>query len=219
MQIQNLERFQIKDNTTNQLFYGCNQDWYPKARQRRAGCGPSVFSNILLYLFYENYGTEMGIYKENAMQLMDDIWEYVTPTLLGVYSTEIFVKGALAYADEKGIDLAYAVFDITEGKNFRPDLEEIVRFIQSGLKQGVPVAFLNLCSGSAKNVDRWHWMTLVSLERQALNDVIFVKFIDNGEIKETDLKVWYDTTTLGGGLVYFIPITHDGEKPWNNFVI
>lgn len=199
-----MERFKIKEQESGRVFYGCNQDWYSKSRQRRAGCGPSSFSNILLYLFHDEYKDTAHVPKEDAMQLMEEIWQYITPTLLGVFSTEIFVQGALEYTEKNRIPLDYAVLNIAGEGYLRPSLEEIVRFIESGLNKGVPIAFLNLCSGQAKNIDRWHWMTVVSLEKNEDGNEMKLGFVDNGEIRETDLKVWYETTTMGGGLVYFV---------------
>lgn len=204
MKIDHLERFQIKEKETGHLFCGCNQEWYFGARQRRSGCGPTVFSNILLYLFHEVYAKNACVYKEDALALMEEVWQYITPTLLGVYSTEIFIRGALEYGQEKGMDYEYALLGVGGEHSCKSALEETVRFVKIGLARGVPVAFLNLCSGRAKNIDRWHWMTVISLEEDRDADGIKMGILDNGERKETDLKVWYDTTAMGGGFVYFI---------------
>jgi hypothetical protein len=65
------------------------------------------------------------------------------------------------------------------------------------------VAFLNLCNGSEKKLDRWHWVTLISLEYAEGGERVFADILDAGIIKRIDLALWYKTTTLGGGFVYF----------------
>jgi len=76
-------------------------------------------------------------------------------------------------------------------------------FLEGGLIKDAPIAFLNLCNGQVKNLDPWHWVTIISLEYAENGKSASIKILDEGLIKKIDLALWYDTTTLGGGFVYF----------------
>jgi len=45
-------------------------------------------------------------------------------------------------------------------------------------------------------------VTIISLE-YIENKGIYVYILDEGAIKRINLTLWYNTTTLGGGFVYF----------------
>lgn len=53
-----------------------------------------------------------------------------------------------------------------------------------------------------KKLDRWHWVTIIALEYTKNGDHALVSILDNGEIIDIDLALWYKTTTKGGGFVY-----------------
>ena len=84
----------------------------------------------------------------------------------------------------------------------RPGFDEIVDFITQGLQKDAPVAFLNLCNGEEKNLDRWHWVTIIASDVKSPDEII-ISISDEGRIKYINLSLWVKTTTLGGGLVYF----------------
>jgi hypothetical protein len=71
------------------------------------------------------------------------------------------------------------------------------------LDNDVPVAFLNLCNGEEKNLDKWHWVTIISIEFDDDKCSSAVEILDEGMVKKIDIPLWYRTTTLGGGLVSF----------------
>lgn len=54
-----------------------------------------------------------------------------------------------------------------------------------------------------RNVDPWHWVTIISLGYGEDGNNAFVNILDEGIIKRIGLELWYKTTTLGGGFVYF----------------
>ena len=81
---------------------------------------------------------------------------------------------------------------------------DVVYFLEGALHQDSPVAFLNLCNGDENNLEPWHWVTIISLEYSEDGKCVFIEILDEGLIKKIDLLLWYDTTTYGGGFVYFI---------------
>lgn len=195
--ISDLEKFKLIDKNTEKYHYGCNQEWYTTDIQRRAGCGPTVASNIILYMYKDIKDTD------SCLKLMEEIWEYVTPSNRGVNKTGMFYGPLSEYINLKGFNAKYHYLDIQEDKSERPSYIEVKEFVLGALKADDPVAFLNLDNGKEKNLDRWHWVTLVSIDD---NDDI--EIIDESVIKRVNLKGWYDTTTLGGGFVYLEKISN-----------
>lgn len=196
--LKNPEFFEILDEITGNKYSGCNQEWYRKPWQRMAGCGPTVASNIILYN-RKNSGT----IKCDALRLMEELWKHVTPTFRGVNSTNIFHRGLKSLAESKNAALLYDAVDIPEKKEMRSSLEAVVSFIGSSLEKDIPVAYLNLCNGDEKNLDKWHWVTLIAIEYEDDMSSVFAEILDEGMKKTVDLLLWYNTTTLGGGFVAF----------------
>jgi len=196
--VKNPEYFEIIDKSTGMKYYGLNQEWYKKPWQRMAGCGPTVASNIILY-GKKNAGTV----KVDAVKLMDEIWKYVTPTLKGVNSTNIFYNGLSSFAKSSGTNLSYDAVDVPKKKDMRPTLEKIVNFIKGSLEKDIPVAFLNLNNGEEIKLDEWHWVTLMAMEYEEDLSTVKAEILDEGMKKEINLLLWYNTTALGGGFISF----------------
>lgn len=203
--ISNRQFLNIIDECTNIIYCGCNQEWYGTKWQRLAGCGPSVASNIFGYLYklHDRSATRKEPYpKRDFLVLMEEVWHHVTPTVRGVNTTGIFYNGLISYAQTKGLDLKYRFIDVSAEQRKRPALSEITTFIEEGLCKDTPVAFLNLCNGKEKKLDKWHWVTVVSMTYADDPDKITLEICDEGLVQKIDLKLWYDTTTIGGGFVF-----------------
>ncbi|MDR1884968.1 MAG: hypothetical protein LBQ56_01745 [Synergistaceae bacterium] len=199
--ISNLDAFKILDTDTGAISYGCDQEWFSTEWQRRAGCGPSVASNILLYL--NRSGGVTPLSRRSCAALMEEVWTYVTPTERGMPATGMFCEDVCAYGAAKGLEIECLSFDVPEDLSPRPPMGEISSFLERSLSMDIPVAFLNLCNGMEENLQRWHWVTVVSLEQEEPDSHTFVRIIDEGTLKAIDLSLWRDTTTCGGGFVYF----------------
>lgn len=198
IEINNMEYLEIIDEITGDIFYGCNQEWYKNQRQKRAGCGPTVATNIILYA-----NKHKGITKGESLEQMEVLWDHVTPTMKGVNTTNIFYEGLLSYTKKIGGKLFYDAIDIPMKKQIRPSFDKVIDFIAASLKKDIPIAFLNLCNGKEKCLDRWHWVTLTYLEYKEDLSGAKIGIFDEGLKKTIDLHLWYNTTTLGGGLVSF----------------
>jgi hypothetical protein len=197
----------VVDGDAQNTYYGCNQAWYATDWQRRAGCGPSVACNLFHYLIRSASNITS---KETWLSLMEETWEYVTPTVKGMPTTKLFYESVLSYARAKGLEVEYKHLDIPEDKPCRPSFREIAGFIGEGLLKDAPVAFLNLCNGEEKNLYRWHWVTIISLDYAEDGSHAMVNILDEGLIKKIDLALWYETTMLGGGFVYFTKMQSGG---------
>ena len=205
--ITNTDLFKIIDEDTKEIFYGCNQEWYATDWQRRAGCGPCVASNIIFYLNNEGHILEPvqnGTSKKSWLSLMEEAWENVTPTQDGIPETKMFYELVSVYTKLKGLKVDYKFCDLPKDNYLRPTFSEILEFLEGGLTKEVPIAFLNLSNGEEVNLEPWHWVTIVSLEYLEDGRNAFIKILDEGLVKKINLRLWYHTTTLGGGFVYFI---------------
>ena len=189
------EGMNVLDENSGQTTKGCSQEWYPSLWQRLSGCGPTTVANISLYKNYKNHSVPFA--KKESLELMQEVWKFVTPTNHGINTTRLLYGGARSYFKHKGWSAAYEVLDVPREKRRRPPVAELLAFVAEGLLMDAPVAFLNLHSGQEKRLDAWHWTTIVSQ-----NDAS-VELYDAGKSRIGDLALWLETTKTGGGLVYF----------------
>jgi hypothetical protein len=197
--LHNLFLYQIRDEATRKLYYGCDQEWYSTKWKRLSGCGPTAVSNIIYYLTQTRSGSKTAFSWEQARALMEDVWNYVTPTMHGIPSTEILCKGIASYAKAKEMNIGIETVDIPKSRLERPAFAVLLSFLDQALEDDIPIAFLNLDHGEERNLDSWHWVTIVSLEQTG--EMAVVEILDEGIIKRIDLSLWFHTTTKGGGFV------------------
>ena len=153
--ISNLNFLKVLDEGSHQEYYGCNQNWYTSVWQRMAGCGPTAASNLVAYLDHTRHTSDPGQNyrtKKSCLALMEEIWEYVTPTFQGVSTTKIFYEGLFSYAQSKELNTGYCFIDVPKDRPSRPGFAEVLKFLEEALSKDAPVAFLNLCNGAEKNL-------------------------------------------------------------------
>jgi len=194
------EAFQIAVPISKATSFGCNQEWYPIQWQKDAGCGPTVATNILLYMDAQS---KRPFHKQECLELMESVWKFITPTNKGVNTLELFYQGMSAYANSQGMKLCYSFCNITRQTIARSKLINVIKFLEEGLDKNVPVAFLNLDSGDEKAIEGWHWVTVIGLEYTGIGEEPVIEILDNGTFKRINLALWYKTTIIGGGFVYF----------------
>ena len=201
------ELLNIVDEKTATVSFGGNQEWYTQERPRRAGCGPTSAANILAYLAFTHpalrslYGFESMTLASFA-KYMEEIYEFVTPGNKGLNRTEMFTEGVSSFACSRGISLTPHVFDVASNMaRSRASADELTEFVKAGLESDCPLGFLNLTKGRVKNLQSWHWITITAAqlgERSLIADAS-----DEGQHRRFDLRLWYLSTRLPGGLVYF----------------
>lgn len=194
----------ILDEDTLEISHGCNQRWYTISWRRLAGCGPTAATNLIIYLYHTRFasGSKQGfVTKKICLALMDEVWEYVTPKLFGLSKTSLFYEGLFSYAKSQGLQIEYQFLDLPGDKSCRPGFSKVVNFLEAALLKDAPIAFLNLCNGNETNLESWHWVTIISVDARNDNRV-FVDILDDGQIIQIDLSLWYNSTKKGGGFVY-----------------
>jgi len=202
----NRNNFKIIDAESHKAYDGCDQEWFLTEWQRISGCGPSAAANIILYMTQKGdpFITEENIHSQSeCLLLMEEIWNYVTPSKEGISSTEVFCDSVLTFLKSKGRFLKCQRMDFPETMNDWPKLTEAQQFIEHALLKDMPIAFLNLCNGQEMKLEGWHWVTIISIEQKGDKGNISLEVLDEGTIKSIDFSLWYHTTTKGGGLVYF----------------
>ncbi|WP_339123454.1 hypothetical protein LDK20_09530 [Fusobacterium nucleatum] len=192
--IKNIDLMKVKDNENT--YYGFSQEWYKDIWQQKAGCGATVASSII------NYYNQIDNFKEveiaDAVKIMEELWYYLLPTYYGLNSVKLFYDGIKNYYNNnKEVIIDYINVDI---KN-KPSLDEIINFIGKELSEDRPIAFLNLCNGEEKNLDKWHWVVVVEIFKE--NGEYFFNIIDDKKIKKINLSLWYGTMTNDGGFITF----------------
>ena len=183
-----------------EAYRGADQEWFPTPWQRRAGCGPTAAAVITAYLGQTVPGWE-NLFPEGSMKRaafaahMCRVWEYVTPGPHGLNRPEVFAAGLDAYGAARGVPLRAKVMELPARRSERPDWTVWAGFIRAALERDRPVAFLNLCNGKVKELDWWHWVTIVALEGSAAT------ILDSGREFPIDLERWLATTRKRGGVV------------------
>ena len=72
---------------------------------------------------------------------------------------------------------------------------------RTALAADSPVAFLNLSHGLVKELDSWHWVTIVGLEQHG-DGLMQTTILDGGREYAVDFRLWFQSTRAGGGLIY-----------------
>lgn len=201
--LKNLENIHVVDPSGLEYF-GCDQNWYESEWQQMSGCGPSTAATLLLYL-QKSGRIDLPIQvmqQKDCRLLMDEVWSHVTPTEDGIYLIEQFCSGIRRFAISQAISLECHTLGIPEPKHQRPELADAVAFIMNGLVRNSPIAFLNLCNGEVDNLEEWHWVTIVALETDDVQDQVLVTIFDGDKSEIIDFKRWLQTTSDGGALIY-----------------
>jgi hypothetical protein len=100
---------------------------------------------------------------------MNFMWSFITPSRLGgVNSTGMFCDGIRDFAESAGFRACAEAMDVRQAARAATasgvGTATAVEFISEGLRNDQPIAFLNLDNGSEKQLDRWHWVTVVAIE-------------------------------------------------------
>lgn len=199
-------RLTLVEEQKQTTYYGFDQEWYAKKWHRMAGCGPTTAAQIVFYLQQAKslFGPPLQwTKKEDSRQLMDVLWNYVTPGMNGVHKPEMLADGLKKFAFDRGVDLQPHILYITKPKAERVALSQVAFFIQMGLQQDIPVAFLNWHQGTCNILDSWHWVMVTGIHYDESEGLLLADIADAGEHKQVNLGIWRETSKLGGAFVRF----------------
>ncbi len=201
------EFIDIFDPLNTKTAYGPDQSWFADTWLRRAACGPTSASFIFSYLAHTRpalqplyIGTDLT--RQQFVRQMEAVSDFMRPGPMGVNRIDLYTKGALQFASEHGIVLTPHTFKVNgllDG--WRTDLRGLADFVTGGLSLDTPVALLVLSKGKESRLQDWHWITIT--EAEFADGKIFATATDEGEKIHFDLSLWYQSTKMSGGLVYF----------------
>ena len=175
------------------MHVGGSQAWYVDNWRRKSGCGPVAASNLIWYAT----GGQGGISR--YIELMNEMFTFITPGMLGIHNSAIFSDGIKSYGTEHGRQIISQVLDISLLTRKRPNPDMVSQFIRAALDSDAPVAFLNNSNGSLNNLESWHWVTVIAFN----TDTMHAEASDYGKISKIDILRWLKTSLLGGTFVYF----------------
>lgn len=142
--------------------------------------------------------------KTHFLDLMKNVWNYVTPTSQGIYTLEMFAEGYERYIrDHYHSNLINHFIKIPQDKTQRKSNEDIFNALYIALQNNHPIAFLNSDHGEEKILYSWHWVTIVGLSYDDKTDILNALIADEGLLKPIDLGLWIKTSIKGGGFIYF----------------
>ena len=58
-------------------------------------------------------------------------------------------------------------------------------------------------NGKEKNLEEWHWVTLVGISYDKENDKLNATIADEGKLKDINLGLWLETNKKDGGFIYY----------------
>lgn len=197
----------VTDLQTRQSYLGGTQEWYPSEWGRRAGCGPTCAANLTAYLALTRpalralyHGKDMD--RMEFLRHMEEIFPFVAPGPMGLNRVELFSEGVVAFAASRDIILTPHVFAVSGNRNpDRPPVSALMAFVRAGLAADCPLGFLNLSRGRERNLQDWHWISIISADFKT--DQLTARASDEGILREFDLRLWYLSTRMSGGLAYF----------------
>jgi len=203
--IKHPEAFIIK-SITGIKSYGGNQSWFPKYWARKAGCGATSAANIMAYLaetraeFAKLY-EQKSKSKEDYIRHMEVLFDYVKPGPMGVNHVDKYIKGVNQYVKSKGLYLKTNLLSVDKETKDNRTKKELAEFSQKAMELDAPIAFLTLSRGSELRLQDWHWITITSVQIE--ENHIWAIASDEGMERKFDLLLWYLTTGMHGGLIYY----------------
>lgn len=167
---------------------GGSQMWYENFWQRQSGCGPTNAALMVWYLAqtrpeYAGLCDVGQRGRQDFLRVMSEMFRYVRPGPRGVNTAEKMIRGLQDYAMARQLDLPLA--ELAPGE------------IAHALRCDCPVAFLNWHSGTQRQLDNWHWMTIIAFDP----DTQQVQCCDQGRVLAFSLREWQATSRLGGAFV------------------
>lgn len=196
--ISSVEKLQVLDQSGN-LSYGAQQAFFSSFWKRQSGCGPTAGANLVLYEKRKDLRDENSVDIKKVRQLMNRMWKYITPRMMGVHVASIFTQGIEDYLKDHHLKFKVKELIIAKAIEKRVSLEEVQTFITQALQKNHLVAFLNRHNGLELNLDRWHWVVITAIQFD--ENQCRVEILDQGKKIMIDLKVWLASTPDCGAFI------------------
>ena len=193
---------------------GCDQLWYPKEGHIPQGaCGAAVASNLLSYLLRsrpelysraERAGltglsaplTETVNTKKGFIEFMIKVYPFLHPRAGGLMS-DAFIDSIEEFGREYGLSVSAERLKVPVMHSKRPSPEKAADFIRTSFEEDSPVAVLSLSAGRERELENWHWVTMIEYDEESHLATI----VNNCSVFRADLVSWFDSSIMGGSLV------------------
>ena len=176
----------------NKIYYGGSQSWYPSFLQRLSGCGATTASNLFACIDPTPFAT-----KEHRLEIMQNMWLFVTPGIYGLDHVEDFASGSNKFFEERSLPYECTYFKYPDDK--KRSFDDSSQFVKTALSENCLIAFLNLSNGAIELLESHHWVTIVSFDDGTNIATIF----DGSQKFDMDLKLLHNTTPRRGGFARY----------------
>ena len=193
---------------------GCDQLWYPKEGHIPQGaCGAAVASNLLSYLLRSR--PEMYTQAEKAgltglsaplmntantrkgfLKFMIRVYPFLHPRAGGLMS-DAFIDSIEEFGREYGLPVGAERLKVPVMHSKRPSPEQAADFIRTSFEEDSPVAVLSLSAGRERELENWHWVTMIEYDEESH----LAKIVNNCNVFHADLVSWFESSIMGGSLV------------------
>lgn len=216
------ERFvEIWDGDTR--YYGGDQDWYDEKLAKDGACGTVAAANITAYMagrdekYKRLYGYD-DFSKGNFLAHMNEVYEFLKPFRipfteipLGIWPMGRFEKAVEKFAKAKGV----AFNGVRDFSRFTK--ENVIDYIESGLKKGAPVAMLIGFNNKLDDIEvvqpnghSWrqssfatHWVVITELKTDDITGKSIAKVSTWGGYSYLDLDAYLKGEKVYQCLLYF----------------
>lgn len=184
---------------------GGNSKWLGESLEN-SGSSATVSATITRYMSmtspdFQPLFPSQSNYKHDLLQLMEDFCAYLKPKKRGSLSLYPMNKALIDYGKDLDVEITTRQLDIPWFKYARPTIDQTVGFLRHALEQDIPVAWLSLHRGRISSMESPQWLIITGLSFEP-NGPIHCTYLDNGKERTIDLRLWFQTTLLGGGLIY-----------------
>ncbi len=186
----------------DQKHFGGDQHWYRAKWHSLSGCGPTVAATILAHLAERDpkcralYAYDFPLQKNDFIEHMQEVREYVKPGVRGLTSKNYFACEAKRFGESRNVKLKTNII------NRDYSAEEAYERIKTSIDNGYPLALLIL-KNPAPEIEEftWHWMVVIGYKENM--QIVMTTW---GKIFDLDFnKVWNHERKNSSGIVEILP--------------
>ena len=195
--LKNPELISVKDGRGVRTV-GCDQMWYPREGHIPQGaCGAAVASNLLAYFLRSRRKLlDQVDTKTEFIEFMKKVYPFFHPRAGGLMS-DAFIEGIEAFGEEYDFTVSAERLKIPVMHSKRPSPEKAADFIRMSFEEDSPVAILSLSAGSERELENWHWVTMIEYDEGSH----LAKVVNNCIVIRVDMVSWLSSSIMGGALV------------------
>ena len=188
----------------NNIYYGGFQKWLytEKVKSKfwsNRSCGITGAANTIVHMSMYKPRLSLlypysSLSKENFIRLMNEVYHYIKPTVIGIPTIRKMERGLKAFAKSKEIILESRSLKVSR------DTEASIKFIKQGLKMNSPILMVTWNS-KTPNL-KYHWVTITGYMKTK-DGKSYITASNWGEKEVFSLDDLIKDNSLYRGLIYF----------------